>query len=89
MQLSPPRALLLFLLLVLINGPALAGKGQVAGGGIARTIECNQNIARYLELGAAAMHRPAASRRHWRGASCWPSAGRRPPPPAGIPRPAG
>jgi len=50
MQLSPPRALLLFLLLALINGPALAGKGQVAGGGIARTIECNQNIARYLEL---------------------------------------
>ena len=46
MQLSPPRALLLFLLLTLINGPALAGKGQVAGGGI----ECNQNIARYLEL---------------------------------------
>ncbi|SIS17164.1 hypothetical protein SAMN05878276_2845 [Aquipseudomonas alcaligenes] len=50
MQLSPPRALLLFLLLALINGPALAGKGQVAGGGIASTIECNQNIARYLEL---------------------------------------
>lgn len=56
MQLSPPRALLLFLLLVLINGPALTGKGQVAGGGIARTIECNQNIARYLELDERLRH---------------------------------
>ncbi|XQE67410.1 hypothetical protein ACOAPY_02105 [Pseudomonas sp. P3C3] len=46
MQLSPPRALLLFLLLALIKGPALAGKGQIAGGGI----ECNQNMARFLEL---------------------------------------
>lgn len=50
MQLSASRALLLSLLLALINGPALAGKGQVAGGGVARTIECNQNIARNLEL---------------------------------------
>ena len=46
MQLSTPRALLLFLLPALINGPALAGKGQIAGGGI----ECNQNMARFLEL---------------------------------------
>lgn len=50
MQLSALQALLLCLLLALINGPAMAGKGQVSGGGIARTIECNQNIARYLEL---------------------------------------
>jgi len=44
MQLSAPRALLLSLLLALLNGPALLGQGQVSGGGIARTIECNQNI---------------------------------------------
>ncbi|MDD0842326.1 hypothetical protein [Pseudomonas sp. Gutcm_11s] len=50
MQLSTPRALFLSLLLALINGPALAGKGQISGGGVARTIECNQNIARSLEL---------------------------------------
>ena len=50
MQLSTSRVLLLSLLLALINGPALAGKGQVSGSGIARTIECNQNIARHLEL---------------------------------------
>lgn len=52
MQLSAPRALLLSLRLALLNGPALAGKGQVSGGGVARTIECNQNIARNLELDA-------------------------------------
>lgn len=50
MQLSPPKALFLTLLLALVNGPALAGKGQVSDAGVARTIECNQNIARSLEL---------------------------------------
>lgn len=50
MQLSTAHALLLSLLLVLINGPALLGSGKVSGGGIARTIECNQNIARNLQL---------------------------------------
>jgi hypothetical protein len=50
MQLTPPKALLLALLLALINGPALAGSGKVAGGGVARNIECNHNMARNLEL---------------------------------------
>ncbi|WP_137974632.1 hypothetical protein [Pseudomonas sp. F(2018)] len=50
MQLTPPKAMLLALLLALINGPALAGSGKVAGGGVARTIECNHNMARNLEL---------------------------------------
>ena len=50
MQLSARHALLLSFLLTLINGPALLGHGQVSGGGIARTIECNQNIARHLQL---------------------------------------
>jgi hypothetical protein len=50
MQLTRPKAILLALLLALINGPALAGSGKVAGGGVARTIECNHNIARNMEL---------------------------------------
>ena len=50
MQLTTPKAMLLALLLALINGPALAGSGKVAGGGVARTIECNHNMARNLEL---------------------------------------
>lgn len=50
MQLSTAKALLLALLLALVNGPALAGQGKVAGGGVARTIECNQSMARSLEL---------------------------------------
>ena len=44
MQLTPSKAMLLAALLVLINGPALAGSG------VARTIESNQNMARNLEL---------------------------------------
>jgi hypothetical protein len=50
MQLTPSKAMLLAALLVLINGPALAGSGSVAGSGVARTIESNQNMARNLEL---------------------------------------
>jgi hypothetical protein len=50
MQLTRPKAILLALLLALINGPALAGTGKVAGGGVARTIECNHNMARNMEL---------------------------------------
>lgn len=50
MQLSSAQAMLLSLFLVLTDGPALLGNGQVTGGGIARTIECNQNIARNLQL---------------------------------------
>lgn len=50
MQLSTPQAMLLSLFLALTNGPALVGNGQVTGGGVARTIECNQNIARNLQL---------------------------------------
>jgi len=59
MQLSAPRALLLSLLLALLNGPALLGQGQVSGGGIARTIECNQNMARSLELDEMRRHSDA------------------------------
>lgn len=50
MQFSTKQALLLATFLTLSNGPALAGSGQVVGGGIARTIECNQTLARNLEL---------------------------------------
>ncbi len=50
MQLSMPNALLLASLLALINAPGLIGQGNVVGGGIARTIECNQSLARSLEL---------------------------------------
>ncbi|HSC82626.1 MAG TPA: hypothetical protein VLC30_03320 [Pseudomonas sp.] len=50
MQLSMPNALLLASLLALINAPGLIGQGNVVGGGIARTIECNQSLARNLEL---------------------------------------
>ncbi|HSX70115.1 MAG TPA: hypothetical protein VLF16_04200 [Pseudomonas sp.] len=50
MQISPSRALVLSLLLALINGPALVGNGKITGGGVARTIETNQKLARNLEL---------------------------------------
>ncbi|MWV14554.1 hypothetical protein F3I16_00735 [Pseudomonas sp. L-22-4S-12] len=50
MHLSPRRTLLLAALLALSNAPALAGKGAVVGGGVARTIECNQSLARQLQL---------------------------------------
>ncbi|MBB1518354.1 hypothetical protein [Aquipseudomonas guryensis] len=50
MQISAQQALLLAVFLTLSNAPALAGNGKVVGGGIARTIECNQTLARNLEL---------------------------------------
>lgn len=50
MQLSAQQVLLLATFLTLSNAPALAGSGKVVGGGIARTIECNQTLARNLEL---------------------------------------
>lgn len=50
MHLSRRRALLLATVLTLSNGPALAGSGKVVGGGVARTIESIQNLARNLEL---------------------------------------
>ncbi len=50
MQITTRQALLLAAFLTLSNGPALAGNGKVVGGGIARTIECNQTLARNLEL---------------------------------------
>lgn len=59
MQLSASNALLLATLLALINAPGLVGHGSVVGGGIARTIECNQSLARSLELDDQLRRRPA------------------------------
>ncbi len=59
MQLSASNALLLATLLVLINAPGLVGHGSVVGGGIARTIECNQSLARSLELDDQLRRRPS------------------------------
>ncbi|MBB2494040.1 hypothetical protein [Aquipseudomonas ullengensis] len=58
MQLSTSNALLLASLLALINAPGLIGHGSVVGGGIARTIECNQSLARSLELDEHLKRRP-------------------------------
>lgn len=50
MQMPPSKAMLLAMLLALINGPAIAGNGKVSGGGVARTIESNQSLARNVQL---------------------------------------
>lgn len=75
MQLDAARALLLALLLTLINGPALAGEGKVSGGGLARTIECNQNMAHKLELDErlrrASETPPAQRRARWSPRFLW------------------
>lgn len=69
MQLSIPNALLLAALLALINAPGLLGHGTVVGGGIARTIECNQSLARSLELDEQLKRRPAGPPNKQRRAS--------------------
>lgn len=58
MHLAPRQALFLATVLALSNGPALAGSGKVVGGGVARTIESIQNLARNLELDESLKRRP-------------------------------
>ncbi len=62
MQISAQQALLLAVFLTLSNAPALAGNGKVVGGGIARTIECNQTLARTWNSTSSSSACPAIRR---------------------------